>query len=112
LLALAGLLHYRKLVALGDLRWDELVKAALTAAVAGGISFEVAKAIPLATTGYGSRVRDFLQLGLVSITWAAAVAAGLWLLRSELPQDLRNRKRAAYPAVAQDESKEILGAGR
>jgi len=112
LLALAGLLHYRKLVRLGDLRWDELGKAALTAAVAGGISFEVAKAIPLATTGHGSRVADFLQLALISVTWAAAVAAGLWLLRSELPRDLRNRKRAAYPAVAQGQSKEILGAGR
>src|SRR6201988_3124723 len=60
LLALAGLLHYRKLVTLGGLRWDELGKATLTAAVAGGISFEVAKAIPLATAGHGSRVADFL----------------------------------------------------
>src|SRR5579863_9114449 len=91
LLALAWLLHYRKLSRLGDLRWNELGKATLTAAVAGGISFEVAKAIPLAT-GQGSRGADFLQLGLVSVTWAAAVAAGLWLLRSELPRDLRNRK--------------------
>src|SRR5579863_7913649 len=112
LLALAGLLHYRRLVRLGDLRWDELGKAALTAAVAGGISFEVARAIPLATTGRGSRMADFLQLGLVSVTWAAAVAAGLWLLRSELPHDLRNRNRAAYPAVAEGQSKEILGASR
>ena len=110
LLALAGLLHYRRLVRVGDLRWDELGKAALTAAVAGGISFEVAKAIPLATTG--SRGADFLQLGLVSVTWAAAVAAGLWLLRSELPRDLRNRRRTAYPAVAEGQSKEILGVGR
>lgn len=110
LLALAGLLHYRRLVRVGDLRWDELGKAALTGAVAGGISFEAAKAIPLATTG--SRGADFLQLGLISVTWAAAVAAGLWLLRSELPRDLRNRKRAAYPAVAEGQSKEIMGAGR
>jgi putative peptidoglycan lipid II flippase len=110
LVALAGLLHYRKLVSLGELRWDELGKAALTAVVAGGISFEVAKAVPLSSTG--SRKADVLQLALVSITWAAATAAGLWLLRSELPRDLRNRRRAAYPAVAQAESKEILGAGR
>ena len=110
LLALAGLLHYRRLVRVGDLRWDELGKATLTAAVAGGISFEVAKAIPLANTG--SRGADLLQLGLVSVTWAAAVAAGLWLLRSELPRDLRNRRRTAYPAVAEGQSKEILGVGR
>ena len=39
LLALALLLHRRKLVSLRELRWGELGKAALVAAVAGGISF-------------------------------------------------------------------------
>ncbi len=111
LLALALLLHYKKLVSLGELRWRELGKAALTALVAGAISFEVAKAVPLAASGHGSRVADVLRLALVSLTWAAAVAAGLWLLRSELPGDLRRRKGAVYPAVAQGGSKEILGAG-
>jgi hypothetical protein len=71
----------------------------------------VAKAIPLAA-GRVSRMADITQLALVSLTWAVAVAAGLWLLRSELPQDLRRRKGAVYPVVAQGESKEILGAGR
>jgi putative peptidoglycan lipid II flippase len=112
LVALAGLLHYRKLVSLAEMRWGELGKATLAAIVAGVISFEVAKAGPLSTAGHGSRVADFVQLALVSLTWAAAVAAGLWLLRSELPRDLRRRKGAVYPAVAQGESKEILGAGR
>ncbi len=112
LLALAGLLHYKKLVRLGELRWRELGKAAAVAAAAGAISFEVAKIVPLPTMGRGSRMADLTQLALVSITWLAAVAAGLWLLRSELPGDLRRRKGAVYPAVAQGESKEILGAGR
>lgn len=112
LLALAGLLHRRKLVSLWDLRWGELGKAAVVAVIAGAISFDIAKAVPLATAGRGSRVADVAQLALVSITWAAAVAAGLWVLRSELPRDLRRRKGAVYPAVAQGESKEILGAGR
>ncbi len=112
LLALAWLLHHRKLVRISGLRWGELGKAALTAAVAGGISFEVAKIVPLTAAGRGSRMADVMQLALVSVTWAAAVAAGLWLLRSELPQDLRRRKRTAYPAVAEGQSKEILGAGR
>jgi hypothetical protein len=53
-----------------------------------------------------------MQLGLVSVTWLAAVAAGLWMVGSELPGDLRRRKGAVYPAVAQGETKEILGAGR
>jgi len=74
--------------------------------------FEVGKAVPLATAGRGSRVADLLQLGLVTATWAAGAAAGLWLLKSELPRDLRRRRVTAYPAVAQDESNEILGAGR
>jgi putative peptidoglycan lipid II flippase len=111
LLALAGLLSYRGLVPFAGLRWKELGKAALTAVVAGGISFEVAKSIPLSTAGRGSRAADLMQLALVSVTWAAAAAAGLWLLKSELPRDLRRRRTAAYPAVAQAESKEILGAG-
>jgi putative peptidoglycan lipid II flippase len=111
LLALALLLHKRKLVSLGELRWRELGKAALVAAVAGGISFEVAKVIPLATAGHGSRTADLLQLALVSVTWLAAVAAGLWLLRSELPGDLRRRKGAVYPVVAQGQIKEISESG-
>jgi hypothetical protein len=100
------------LVSLGEFRWGELAKAAVVAVVAGGISFEVAKVVPLATSGRGSRVADLTQLALVSLTWAAAVAAGLWLLKSELPGDLRRRKGAVYPVVAQGEAKEILGAGR
>jgi putative peptidoglycan lipid II flippase len=111
LLALAWLLHYRRLVSLGELRWGELGKSALTAVIAGGISFEVAKVAPLSTSGTGSRLADLLRLGLISLTWAAAVAAGLWLLRSQLPNDLRRRKATAYPAVAQGESKEIMDAG-
>jgi putative peptidoglycan lipid II flippase len=111
LLALALLLHYRKLVSLRTLRWDELGKSALTAVVAGGISFEVAKSVPLPAHGHGSRITDMLQLGLISVTWAAAAAVGLWLLRSQLPNDLRRRRATAYPAVAEGQSKEIMGAG-
>jgi hypothetical protein len=59
----------------------------------------------------GSRAADVLQLTLISLTWAAAVALGLWLLRSQLPNDLRRRKNLAYPAVAQTEGKEIMDAG-
>ena len=111
LLALAFLLHYRKLVSLRTLRWDELGKSALTAIVAGGISLEVAKIVPLPAYGHGSRITDILQLALISVTWAAATAVGLWLLKSQLPNDLRRRKATAYPAVAEGEGKEILGAG-
>ena len=112
LMALAGLLHYRSLVPLGGLRWKELGKSVLVSVIAGAISFEVAKAVPLSGVGRGSRIADVTQLALVSVTWMAAAAAGLWLLKSELPRDLRKRRAAAYPAVAQAESNEILGGGR
>jgi putative peptidoglycan lipid II flippase len=111
LLALAFLLHYRKLVLLGTLRWGELGKSALTATVAGGISLEVARSVTPLVSSHGSRIADILQLGLISLTWAAATVLGLWLLRSQLPNDLRRRKKAAYPAVAQGETKEVLEAG-
>jgi len=111
LLALAWLLHYRKMVSLASLRWGELGKSALTAVVAGFIGLEVAKIVRPPARGHGSRGTDLLQLALVTVTWAAAAALGLWLLRSQLPNDLRRRKRIAEPAVAQNEGKEIMDAG-
>jgi putative peptidoglycan lipid II flippase len=111
LLALALLLHYRKLVSLRTLRWDELGKSALIAVAAGVVSLEVSRSVTPFISGYGSRIADLLQLGLISVTWAAATAVGLWLLRSQLPNDLRRRKATAYPGVAEGEGKEIMGAG-
>ncbi len=111
LLALAWLLHYRKMVSLKTLRCDELGKSAITGLIAGGVSLGVARNVPLSAYGFGSRAADLLQLGLITVTWAAATAAGLWLLKSQLPQDLRRRKKIAYPALAQTEGKEIMDAG-
>jgi putative peptidoglycan lipid II flippase len=111
LIALACLLHYRKMVSLRTLRWDELGKSAVTATVAGGICFGVSRSLPLSVYSHSIRIVDLLQLGLISVTWAAAAAAGLWLLKSQLPNDLRRRKKIAYPAVAQTEGKEIMDAG-
>jgi len=111
LLVLALLLHRKRFVPLSGLRWDELGKSALVAAVAGLISVKVGQIVPLSSIR-ASRLSDLLQLALISVTWAAAVLAGLWLLRSDLPRDLRRRKQAAYPAVAQVESSEILRSGR
>src|SRR5580698_4765301 len=51
LLALAWLLHHRKMVSLRTLRWDELGKSAFTAIAAGGISLEVARIVPRLPTG-------------------------------------------------------------
>jgi putative peptidoglycan lipid II flippase len=112
LLALALLLHYRKMVSLKTLRWDELGKSAVTALAAGGISLEVARSVTPLVSAHSSRISDVLQLAVISVTWAAAAALGLWILKSQLPRDLRRRKATSYPGVAQAESKEILDAGR
>jgi putative peptidoglycan lipid II flippase len=111
LIVLALLLHRKRLVRLGGLRWDELGKSSLVALAAWVISARVSRVVSMNSV-HGGRWTDLIQLGLVSITWAAAVLAGLWLLRSELPRDLRRRKQAAYPAVAHEESREIMRSGR
>jgi len=107
-LAAAWLLDRRKLVPLSKLNWMELSKSALTAVAAGWISLTVSRLVP---TGEG-RKGDLLMLALASITWAAAVAVGLFLLRSTLPNDLRRKPRTAYPAVAETQAEQTLDAGR
>jgi putative peptidoglycan lipid II flippase len=87
-LAAAILLHRRKLVSLAEFPWKEFSKTILVAVLAGGASWAVVRTIPLR----GSRASDLESLALSTITWAGAVAAGLWLLRSDLPQSLRRRK--------------------
>jgi len=104
-LALAVLLHRKKLVPAVDMRWIELGKAALVAVVSGCLSFRVGKLIPLT----GSRKSDVLALLLITSTWAGGVAGGLWILRSTLLADLRRRKVTAYPHVAEQQAEEISG---
>ncbi|MBZ5722334.1 MAG: murein biosynthesis integral membrane protein MurJ [Acidobacteriia bacterium] len=96
-LALAILLHRRNLVPAGRLAWGEVAKAAITSAIAGVLSYEVARVVMV----NGSRTADLKALGLVTVTWAGAVAAGLWLTKSKLPQDLRRKKNTPYPRVAE-----------
>jgi len=102
--ALALLLHRRKLVMTSALPWKELGKAAFTSLFALVLSYGVARSIPL----NGSRGADILSLFLVSITWAAAIAMGLWATRSELPHALRSRgHRTTYPHVAEKHAEEL-----
>ena len=107
-LAPAFLLHRRNLVSLVEFPWKEFSKTVLVAAGAGGISWAVVRTIALR----GSRASDLESLALSTVTWAAACAAGLWLLRSDLPQALRRQRRPTtgsespkpLPDVAQMES--------
>jgi len=85
---LAWLLARRQLVPVSGLNWGELAKALATAAGAGTLGIFVARAVPLD----GSRLADLKSLALVTVTWGAAVAAGLWITRSELPRVLLRRR--------------------
>src|SRR6266536_626731 len=107
-LAIALLLHIRGMVPFSGMNWKELEKAALVGVVSGGLSYEVMRTITLD----GSRRADLIALALASLTWAAAVAAGLWLLRSELPGDLRRRKPAAFPRLAEGQAAETMATGK
>jgi putative peptidoglycan lipid II flippase len=106
--AIALLLHIRGMVPLGGMNWKELGKAALVGAVSGGLSYEVMRSIALD----GSRRADLLALALGSLTWAAAVAAGLWLLRSELPADLRRKRSVGIPGIVEAQSAETTFTGK
>ena len=86
-----------------ELQWGELGKATVTAATAGFLGYRVARAIMVS----GSRVADIEALALIYITWAGAVAAGLWLTRSKLPSHLRRRKGPVLPRVAERQAEEL-----
>lgn len=101
-LILAILLHRRGLVPLGDMKWKELGKAAIIALVSGGLAYRVALRVGLS----GNRLADLKAILLVAITWAGGVAAGVWLLRSDLPGQLRRRKVTSYPHVAERQAEE------
>ena len=107
-LAIASLLHIRGMVSFGGLKWKELGKAALVGAVSGGLSYEVMRTVSL----NGSRRADLFAFTLGSLTWAAAVAAGLWLLRSELPKDLRGRQSVGLAGLAGGQVAETMASGK
>jgi hypothetical protein len=67
------------------------------------LAHQVARAVVVS----GSRLADLKALGLITITWAGAVAAGLWLTRSQLLSDLRRRNATAYPRVAETQAEEL-----
>ncbi|MGA8313194.1 MAG: murein biosynthesis integral membrane protein MurJ [Terriglobales bacterium] len=104
-LALALLLHRRGVVRVDGLHWPEIGKAGVVATAAGLLSFQVARRLVVSN----SRIADLKAVGLITVTWAGAVAAGLWLSRSALPGDLRRRKPTSYPRVAEVQAAEVSG---
>jgi putative peptidoglycan lipid II flippase len=101
--AVALLLHQHRLVPIDGLQWGELAKAGITAAVAGWLSYWVASGVAVE----GSRLADLKSLALTTLTWAGAVASGLWLTRSQLLRDLLRRKGTTYPQVAAKSAEEL-----
>ncbi len=93
-IVLAVLLHRRKLVPADALPWTELAKVLVAAVFAGVASSAVAKMVVVD----GTRRADVAAVGLISVTWAAAVALGLWITGSRLPRELR-RRRPPTPIV-------------
>jgi len=85
---IAFLLNQKKLVPAAAMPWGELLKALLIAGAAGLASYYVSGVVVID----GSRRADFISLGLVTVTWAGAVAAGLWITRSRLLMDLRQKR--------------------
>ncbi len=81
---LAVLLHRNRLAPAGATAWKDLLKTLGIAAFAGALGYMVAGTVPLT----GSRLADVESLGLVSVTWAAAVALGLWITKSDLAGEI------------------------
>jgi len=102
-LVIAILLHRRKLVPANELQWGELGKAAITAVFAGLLSHLVASHVIV----YRSHLADIYTLALITLTWAAAAAVGLWFTKSQLPGDLRRRRGVIYPRIAEREAEEL-----
>jgi hypothetical protein len=100
---MALLLHWRRLVPAAGLKWGEIGKALLIAVVAGIVSTKIAALVPL----HGSRVSDLKSLALTATVWLATVGAGLWLLRSKLPGELRRRHRSIGPSAAAEDNRSL-----
>jgi putative peptidoglycan lipid II flippase len=86
-IVLAVLLQQRKLALMSGLNWLELGKSLLAAGVAGALAALIGRSTPYS----GDRISALLSLGLISITWAAAAIAMLWLTGSQLLRMSRKR---------------------
>lgn len=87
-LAMALLLHRKNLVVVTGLDWIEIGKAFAVALIAAVVSMKASAFVALV----GSRFADLKSLAVTVVTWAAVVALGLWLSKSQLPRDLRRKQ--------------------
>ncbi len=99
---LAWLLHYKKMVLLTELPWLELMKALAVAIMAlvvcGGLNRYV---LDVGRYRVARSFRtDMISLLLISAVWAAVVAVGLWITKSNLLRELRRVKSRATHTAA------------
>lgn len=86
-LTIAVLLHRTGWVRAGEMPWEEVGKAVAISVVAAAAGIAVGRSVPLE----GRVKTDLAALFLIGVTWAGAVAAGLWLTKSKLVSALRRR---------------------
>ena len=86
---LAVILHRGNMVRAEDLPWGELGKALGTAVIAALAAWGASRV----NFGAGRRA-ELMSIALATLTWAAAVAGGLWITRSRLWQELRRKREA------------------
>jgi putative peptidoglycan lipid II flippase len=97
MIALAVLLHMKRMVSLADLGWGELAKALLAAACSGVAVMLALWVLPLG----GTHIANLLRLVLGSAIWLVVVAGILLLTKSSLPAAvLRRGAKVQQPAVS------------
>jgi len=98
----ALLLHRKKLVTFGEMRWMEWGKIIVIALLAGVAAYAAGR------HWHGSsRFGEIKAIAASTAIWAVVTLAGLWATRSELPGELRRRKKqpvaALTPEIANSE---------
>ena len=86
-ITLAVMLHAYGMARISGLSWDEISKALAASAIAGLLAAFAGHAVPF----MGTRVSAIEAILLITLTWAAAAVTILWLLRSALLKELRQR---------------------
>jgi putative peptidoglycan lipid II flippase len=96
MIALAVLLHRKRMVSLAELEWTEVGKASLAALVSALMTAILLRVLPLGVT----HVANFVRLVIGSATWLAVAVGLLMAMHSSLPAAiLRRRTGNVQPPV-------------
>lgn len=86
-LTLACMLNSSGTVRVAGLSWKDLTKALIASVLAGSLAALAGRVVPFE----GTHLSALKGILFASLTWAAAALSALYLMRSELLQDLRRR---------------------